>query len=238
MKEFLKKNRYYLYLLYIPVYLGMFFFVESVIGRDYNYWVSYVPFDDLIPFIDWFVIFYVIWYPVLIGVGIILLLKDKAAYERYFFMIMIGFTASIIFFFILPNGQNLRPAEFERDNIFTRIIGSIYESDTNTNVLPSMHVYGSLCAMIALIDSDRVKNVWLIVANTTICILICASTCFIKQHSILDAVAAVAMCVPLYITIYWRRLFSRKTTIFEKTNVIATVEETADEILQMPEIEK
>lgn len=238
MKEFLKKNRYYLYLLYIPVYLGMFFFVENMIGCDYNYWVSYVPFDDLIPFIDWFVIFYVVWYPVLVGVGLILLLKDKAAYERYVLMIMIGFTASILFFFILPNGQDLRPAEFERDNIFTRLIGMLYASDTNTNVLPSMHVYGSLCAMIALIDSDRVKNVWLIIANTTICILICASTCFIKQHSILDAVAAVAMCVPLYITIYWRRLFSRKSTIFEKTNAIATVDETADEILDMPAMEK
>ena len=216
----------------------LFFLVENVIGRDYNYWVSYVPFDDMIPFVDWFVIFYVIWYPVLIGVGLILLLKDKAAYERYVLMIMIGFTASIIFFFILPNGQDLRSEKFEQDNVFTRLIGMLYASDTNTNVLPSMHVYGSLCAMIALIDSDRVKNFWLVSGNSVVCILICASTCFIKQHSILDAVAAVVMCVPLYIVIYWRRLFSRKSTIFEKTNVIATVEETVDEILEIPEMEK
>ena len=44
------------------------------------------------------------------------------------------------------------------------------------------------------------------------------------------------MCVPLYVTVYWKRLFSKKTTIFEKTNAIATVEETADEILDMPEV--
>ena len=238
MKEFLKRNRYYLYLLYIPIYLAMFFLVEHVIDRDYNYWVSYVPFDDIIPFVDWFVIFYVIWYPILIGVGLILLLKDKAAYERYFFMIMTGFTASILFFFIMPNGQDLRPETFERENIFTKMISMLYASDTNTNVLPSMHVYGSLCAMIALIDSDRVNNPWLVWGNAVVCVLICASTCFIKQHSILDAVAAVVMCVPLYVTIYWKRLFSKQATIFEKTNSIATVEETADEILNMPEVEK
>lgn len=238
MKEFLKKNRYYLYLLFIPIYLIMFFVTEKVIDADYNYWVSYVPFDDVIPFVDWFVIFYVLWYPVLIGVGLILLIKDKSAYERYFFMIMIGFTASIIFFWIFPNGQDLRPETFENDNIFTKVIGLLYASDTNTNVLPSMHVYGSLCAIIALIDSDRVNNIWLIIANTVVCLLICASTCFIKQHSILDAVAAVVMCIPLYITVYWKRLFSREVTVFEKTNRIATAEEIADEILDLPEIEK
>jgi len=235
MKNFLKKNRYYLYLLYVPIYLVLFFITEHFIDSASNYWVSYVPFDDVIPFVDWFVIFYVIWYPVLVAVGLMLLLKDKAAYERYVLMIITGFTASIVFFWILPNGQDLRPVAFEKENIFTEIIGMIYASDTNTNVLPSMHVYGSLCAMIALIDSDRIKNPWLVTINSIICVLICASTCFIKQHSILDAVAAVVMCVPLYITIYWRRLFSRNVTIFEKTNAIATVEETADEILDMPE---
>ena len=139
MKEFLKKNRYYLYLLYIPVYLILFFVTEHFIDGSNGYWVSYVPFDDVIPFVDWFVVFYVLWYPLLVGVGLLLLLKDKQAYERYFLMISIGFTASIIFFWILPNGQDLRLESFDRENIFTDLISMLWASDTNTNVLPSMH---------------------------------------------------------------------------------------------------
>ena len=235
MRNFWKKNKYWLYLLYVPVYLVAFFVTEHFIDGSVNYWVSYVPFDDVIPFVDWFVIFYVLWYPLLIGVGLLLLIKDKRAYERYALMIIVGFTASLFTFWIFPNGQDLRPTQFDNDNIFTQMISALYASDTNTNVLPSMHVYGSLCAMIAVIDSDRVENVWLIIIISVLSLLISASTCFIKQHSILDAVAAVVMCVPLYLTIYWKRLFSKKDNIYEKAKAIATVEETADELLDAPD---
>ena len=225
MKKFLKKNRYYLYLLFIPIYLVVFFATESVINNDYNYWVSYLPIDDAIPFVDWFVVFYVLWYPFLIGVGIILLLKDKAAYERYALMIIVGFSSSILFFWIFPNGQDLRPEYFENDNVFTRMIGMLYASDTHTNVLPSMHVYGSLAGMIAVIDSDKIKNFWFVLLICVFGLLISASTVFIKQHSILDGIAALVMCLPLYFGIYWKRLFSKGQNIYEKSNAIATMQE-------------
>lgn len=221
MKIISKQNRYYWYLLFIPIYLIMFFVTETFIDSTCDYWVSYVPFDDVVPFVDWFVIFYVLWYPLLIAVGLLLLIKDKAAYERYFLMIMIGFTSSTIFFWILPNGQNLRPESFASDNIFTKVISMLYASDTNTNVLPSMHVYGSLCAMIAVIDSDRVDNLWIVGGVSLLAILISASTVLIKQHSVLDIVGAVILCVPLYLTIYFRRIFSRRETMFEKSKNLA-----------------
>lgn len=236
MKGFFKRNRYWLYLLFVPIYLIVFFLTEDVIDGSNGYWVSYVPFDDVIPFVDWFVIFYVLWYPLLIGVGLLLLLKDKEAYERYAIMIITGFTASIAFFWILPNGQDLRPETFAEDNIFTKAIGILYSTDTNTNVLPSMHCYGSLCAMIAVLDSDRVKNPWVIIFVNVLGLLICASTCLIKQHSILDFVAAVVMCVPLYLTVYWNRLFSRKTTIYEKTKAIAVSENIVEEIVESSDV--
>lgn len=234
MKEFLKKNRYYLYLLYIPIYLIAFFVTEHFINGENGYWVSYLPIDDKIPFVDWFVIFYVMWYPLLIGVGLILLIKDKKAYERYFLMIAIGFSASIAFFWILPNGQDLRLEQFPRENIFTDIISALWASDTNTNVLPSGHTYGSLCAMIAIIDSDKVKNRWLVIGVSVLSLLICASTCLIKQHSILDAIASIAMLVPLYITIYWNRIFSRKADANQKLYDLASSED-AVEILEKTE---
>ena len=225
MKKFLKNNRYYLYLLFVPIYFIVFLATESFINNDYPYWVSYMPLDDLIPFVDWFVVFYVLWYPFLIGVAVLLLIKDKKAYERFALMIMVGFSASIVFFWIFPNGQNLRPTSFDADNIFTRIIGSLYSSDTHTNVLPSMHVYGSLVGMLAIIDSDKVNNFWIVFVVSVLGICISASTVFIKQHSVLDGIASIVMLLPLYFVVYFKRIFSRKQTLFEKTNALATTNE-------------
>lgn len=210
----------------------MFFATEYFIDGSNGYWVSYVPFDDVIPFIDWFVIPYVLWYPYLIAIGLLLLLKDKKAYERYVLMIIFGFTACIIFYWIFPNGQDLRPSQFEEKNFFTWIIGMLYSSDTNTNVLPSMHVYGSLVGIIAVIDSDRVNNVWFISFIAFMGIFISASTCFIKQHSIIDAVAAIILCLPLYLAVYWKRIFSKKESMYEKAKNLAAVDadQTIDEV--------
>ncbi len=232
MKNFIEKNKYWLYMLFVPIYLVAFFLTEKYINGSSNYWVSYIPFDDTIPFVDWFVIFYVLWYPLLVGVAILLLIKDKQAYLRYARMIVFGFSFSIVFFWIFPNGQNLRPETFANDNIFTKIIGLIYASDTNTNVLPSMHVYGSLCAMVAVIDSDRVDNVWAVVGISVLSVMICASTVFIKQHSILDVIAAVVMLIPLYIGVYWKRLFSRKEAIYNKATMLAVSEDTTENLVQ------
>ena len=66
-------------MLYVPIYLGCFFLVEYLIDGSSQYWVSYLPIDDKIPFVDWFVIFYYLWYPLLVGVGLWLFLKEKNA---------------------------------------------------------------------------------------------------------------------------------------------------------------
>ena len=93
-----------------------------------------------------------------------------------------------------------------------------------------MHVYGSLCGIIAVIDSDRVNNFWFIVLVTVMGILISASTCFIKQHSLLDAIAAIIMCIPLYLIVYFKRIFSKKTSVYEKTKSLAAEEVVVDMI--------
>lgn len=214
-KYFLQKNKYWLYMLYVPIYLGCFFLVEYLIDGSSQYWVSYLPIDDKIPFVDWFVIFYYLWYPLLVGVGLWLFLKEKKAYERFMKMIMYGYTISLIFFLIVPNGQDLRPTSFENENIFTYLIGKMYSADTNTNVFPSIHVYGSLICMFAVVDSDTLNKFWIKALVTVLAIFICASTVFIKQHSFLDIIGGVAMFVPLYIGVYRKRIFMPATGVLE-----------------------
>ncbi len=207
--DWLKENKHAWLALYLPIYLIAFFWVESYVPADSNYWVSYSPLDDLIPFVEYFVIPYYLWYPFLVATGLFLLFRDAPAFSRYMLAIAVSFTASIVFFVLFPNGQNLRPASFERDNILTRLMGLIYAADTNTNVLPSIHVIGSVLAVFALFDAKPLKErrfVWLKTGSILLAILITLATVFVKQHSVLDIYAGLAACVPIYFLIYNKKV--------------------------------
>lgn len=201
-KEIFKKYRHALWALYLPIYLIAFFALEHYIGWDADYWVSYTPLDDVIPFCEYFVIFYYLWYVYMGAVGVRLIFEDGDKFRRYMWFIAIGFSASVIFMALFPNGQNLRPEAFAHDNIFTRLIGAIYKVDTNTNVLPSLHVVGAFAAYFGLCDSRLGKKVWLNISGLLLAILISLSTVFIKQHSVLDVYAGLGVSVFLYIGIY------------------------------------
>ncbi len=141
--------------------------------------------------------------------GLYLLFHDAPAFSRYMIAIAVSFTASILFFALFPNGQNLRPAVFERDNIFTRMMGLIYAADTNTNVLPSIHVIGSALVVFALFDTKCFKArrfAWMKAGAVLLAILITLATVFVKQHSVLDIYAGLIACIPLYFLIYNKKM--------------------------------
>ncbi len=205
LRERLHRHHHWLYTLLLPLYLIGFFIVERLIDGNHPYFVSYLPLDDRIPFCEWFVIFYVLWYPFLVGVGIYLACHEPPAFKRYMAYIGATFLSSLVLFVLFPNGQDLRPAldTLGRDNIATRLIAAIYTADTNTNVCPSIHVVGSLAAMFGILHSDRLCRVrWVRISGWTLTVLIAASTVLIKQHSVLDAIVGVAYAFAFYPLIY------------------------------------
>lgn len=207
LKDFLKVHKEYYHVLFLPVYLISFFIVERVVPTE-GYWVSYLPMDDKIPFVDWFVIFYALWYPLLVFTGVFALIKkEKGVFCRYMTMMWITFMGTLLFSLLFPNGQDLRPETFEKKNIFTWLIGNIYASDTNTNVLPSMHVLGCLSCIYASFDSKEYPW-WSRAIIAALSVLICASTVLIKQHSILDLFVAVPVSLIVGGCVYGKRIAS------------------------------
>ena len=85
------------------------------------------------------------------------------------------------------------------------MVGLIYSADTNTNVFPSMHVAGALGAAGAFFRTDGLKKYRAV--NVITAFLICASTVFIKQHSLLDVFGGIAVWLISHITVY--RIFRR-----------------------------
>lgn len=206
IKTYIKANKKVLpYFLFLPGYLLAFFLLETFISGDSSYWSSYIFLDDYIPFLEGFVIFYCLWYPFMIVPGLYLFFKDIPEFKRYIWYLICAFAICFAVYILVPNGQDLRPEVFERDNIFTYIIGLIYSADTNTNVFPSMHVAGALGAAEAFFRTDGLKKYRAVSVITAV--LICASTVFIKQHSLLDVFGGIAVWLISHITVY--RIFRR-----------------------------
>lgn len=203
MKQFLREHRYYYLLLYVPVFLLWFFLIERINTPERGYWVSYMPLDDKIPFLPIFAPIYCLWYPFLIVPGLYLLKTEPSAFRRYLWFFMIGTSACLLICTVFPNGQDLRPASFSSDGFCVRLVQALYRADTNTNVLPSMHVVGSFAVFYGALHSKRLRRPRTLIPISILTVLICLSTVFIKQHSFLDIIAGVVLSIPIWFLVNW-----------------------------------
>lgn len=189
------------YALWLPVYLLSFVLIERL--PQTSYWATQLPLDDMIPFCEWFVLFYCAWYPLLVAVGLYLLLRDVSAFRRYMAFLAVTFFVSVLIWVLFPNGQDLRPQVFPRENFPTALVAALYHIDTCTNVFPSVHVVGSAGAALAVWDSPSLCAKPLVKWGTPVlAVLICISTLFIKQHAFLDVVSGLVLSLLVAVPIY------------------------------------
>ena len=150
IKQFIKTHPHMWWGLYLPVYLAMYFTVEHVVTD--NYWPTQTAIDNYIPFCEYFVIPYDSWSILLFVLGVFFIVKDPESFRRYMWFIAIAYTTATLFCFIVPNGQDLRPAELPRHNICTWILQMTWAADNNANVFPSVHVLALAEAEAGLAD--------------------------------------------------------------------------------------
>ncbi len=202
---------YLLYAIFWPFFGMLFGTVERVWIRD-DYQPMYCVLDDSIPFCEFFLIPYLFWFVYLVGIHIYGLLFDSDAFRRLMVFIMVSYTIAMAVYIIYPNCQELRPASFERDNFFTRIMAEFYEFDTNTNVCPSIHVIGSVATAACAWNSKFFSTRGWRIAFVVVAALISVSTVFLKQHSIIDIIAALPVCVLAYVVAYRDKIWSKSTS--------------------------
>lgn len=197
-----KKYRHLFLFLFWPLYLTLFVLTEKCVTPTYN---IYCPLDDLIPFCEFFVIPYVLWYALLAFVSIYTLLFDLFAFKKFYIFLTITCIITFAIYIIFPNEQNLRPTEFARDNILIDIMKNLYAIDTNTNVCPSIHVIFSIGMLLTLWNSKHFssalwRTIWILVT-----ISICLATVYLKQHSVIDLFAGVALCAVIFPFVFSNR---------------------------------
>ena len=193
-------------------YYLIFLVLERRVTETSGFHLIAAPVDYQIPFCEYFIIPYNIWFVYIMGTVAFFVLVNRPPKEYYRFELtmIIGMTIFLIISWLYPNGLNLRPETFTHDNLFVHQVQNLYNRDTPTNVFPSMHVYNSVCAYLALRECTWMKDKkWLVNLLFALTLLIIAATLLIKQHSVFDVFGALILNYITYQIVYRSRWAAR-----------------------------
>lgn len=197
-----KIKRLILPVLYAPFYIITFLWLENR-PVDHIHIIE-MEIDKYIPFCEYFIIPYYLWFAyIAFTVIAFAFFADGKDYYRLCLMLGAGMTIFLFISYIWPNGLHLRPEVLPRDNFCTDLVRFLQSSDTSTNVFPSIHCYNSMVANAAIWKNETFgKKKGIRWGSLILCILVLMSTLFLKQHSMMDLLAALLMFVAFYIPLY------------------------------------
>lgn len=192
LKKLLKRKKRILGIIaYWCIYLLGFFFVEKVVQHPVL--LLHCTLDDWIPYCRYMLVFYLLWFPYIAYTIVYYLLYES---DRKVVSLMkqlsIPMMLTLVWYLLVPNGTDLRSKVVLDSDLFSRILQMLWKSDPPNNVFPSIHVFVSILLNHALHETKR-KNRVLEVCSTVLCVGICASTVFLKQHSVLDVLSGIGV---------------------------------------------
>ena len=220
--DYLSTHKYLYLLLYWPVQL-MTYRISNLIFGSQEVLLFSSPLDLQIPFCEWFVIPYVLWFPYIIFTMVLAVMSGKKGFLHSCAIIYLSIFIPMTFCLFVPNGIpiELRP-DFEalgRNNPAIWLVKFIYLVDSPPrNCMPSMHVSVSCALFFTILTNKQIPwRKWLIPCSFILSALICAATVLIKQHSILDVyygvIVAVSVFAAVMIVEFFLRLRARKKAI-------------------------
>ena len=201
IRAFIERNKHGLLLLYFLIYLPWFGSLEKTVTTHFH--VIHVGLDDKIPFCEYFIIPYFLWFAYIAwGLGYFYF-KNKDEYFRLCAVLFTGMTVFLVISTLYPNGHYLRPTSFERDNIFVHLVQWLYTTDTSTNLFPSIHVFNSIAVTQAVWHSENFRKNYVVrIGSAVLATSIILSTMFLKQHSVFDVATGFLMAIFLISIVY------------------------------------
>ena len=210
--SFIEKNKHSVLMLYWLLYLPWFQHLEKTVTTHFH--VIHVAIDDYIPFCEYFIIPYFLWFAYVAWGIAYFYFKNKDEYFKLCAVLFTGMTIFLIVSTLYPNGHYLRPTTFEHNNIFVQMVKWLYATDTPTNLFPSIHVYNSIAVNMAVWHCDNFKNNRVVrYGSATLMVSIILATMFLKQHSVFDVVTGTVLAIFMYSVVYgtnWSRVSARE----------------------------
>ncbi len=176
--------------------------------------IIYSALDDSIPFCEWFIIPYWLWYLYIASALIYTLIKSKKDFLRIVTLVFLGVFGSLLICTLYPSWHLLRP-ETMPDNILSRWVQFTYTLDNPAVIFPSMHVLVAFLISIGLTAAESMKGKTTVkVCCWIYTVIVSASTVFVKQHSIIDVGFALLFILPYTLLTYFvimpKRRFEKK----------------------------
>lgn len=193
-------------LLYWP--LELFFF--TMVGRlPWRYHPVYTPLDNWIPFSEIWVVPYSLWFLCAAFTVFYTVSRDIRVFRRFTDYMIVTILLAGAVFLIWPSFFPGRPVQalgwpgtldayydaMPRKNLFTLALSLIYLVDPPRNAFPSEHVVVALGMVFAVLDSEKLRRPVFSVPFAALQLLICLSITFTKQHSALDILGALPVCL-------------------------------------------
>ena len=199
-------------LIFFVFYLIGFFTLEQLITEPV--YLIHCTLDDWIPFNEWFIFAYGSWFFLIPWALITLLRRDRSNYFYLCAVMFSGMAICLLLYLLFPNGLNLRPQTIPINNPAAWLVQAAWAMDTSTNVCPSIHVASTLAILFAVWRSHIWHHRKLVVGGCTLLtVLICLSTLFLKQHSVVDVLCGIALTVLLHLAVtQLYRKFSRSSS--------------------------
>ena len=194
------------------IYFALYFLTENLIPVEKCHPIHSVL-DDMIPFNEYFVFFYVGWYFLVFGALAYTFFYDVDGFRHMQKFIIITQVIAMTCYVLYPSRQDLRPEVFPRENALTSLMAFIYSFDTSTGVCPSLHVGYSIGILSVGLKDRQLGTGWKLALSLFV-LMVCVAVCFVKQHSAVDVLVALPMCLLAEILVYGRdywkpRLFER-----------------------------
>ncbi len=203
MKQFIKQLSHGWILLYFIFYLIWFFYLNQISADSFH--AVEISLDKFIPFNEWFIIPYYLWFPYIPLTIAYFFLTSREEYYRICMFLFIGMTICLITYSLYPTGVYFRPDlnSLGKDNFLIDLTRFIYTIDPGTNVCPSLHCFNAIGVAIAILKCDRLnKKKWFTTSVIVLSTLICMSTVLVKQHSIIDFFFSVLLSIIMYCIAY------------------------------------
>ena len=215
MRAFIKKYKHGWILSYMLLYFPWFVYLEKTVTVRYH--VVHMAIDDYIPFIEYFIIPYFLWFLYVAVAVMYFFFNNVTDYYKLCALLFTGMTVFLVVSTVYPNGHCLRPSVFENENIFTALVQRLYETDTATNLFPSIHVYNSIGVHIAVAKSENLRPYkWVRIVSGILMVSIVLSTVFLKQHSVFDVITACILIGIVYVLVYKREWQQSRKSVCQR----------------------
>jgi membrane-associated phospholipid phosphatase len=183
-------------LLMFGIWAAGYFFVAHITEAQSTHKLPALAWEQNVPLQPEFVLIYLTIYPTFLLPFVFIHQKD---FFRLFSFAYITVMCICYFVYLLYPVSIDRP-DLVVDSFSTWVLGIVYGADRPWNCFPSLHVAMSLLAALTILEVHRIRGILALLLTFWIAF----STVLIKQHYVLDVVAAMLLTVTIYF-VYIRR---------------------------------